>query len=98
VFATDVLFAAERLGVASVLADVWGMTQTLFPGPIGLNVVPDPEIAELTILEFQVTARGSIPEIQQVESEWIRRSFDIAGEESVALTICIIPQVRSIDA
>lgn len=76
---------------------LWRLARNLFPGTVELDVQRDPEIPELTTLDFQVTARGTVSVILDHESEWHRHKLELAGDFAHLITLSIDPQLTRLE-
>ncbi|HVC94955.1 MAG TPA: hypothetical protein VND64_14765 [Pirellulales bacterium] len=85
----DVAFVARQLGVVDELARIVAASEALFPGPVKVEVMWDPEIDELVFLVFNVFARGTDTEVMAHIDEWYRESTRIAGKNANYFTISL---------
>lgn len=77
--------ASEKLGA------VVAMTKELFPGPVSVDLVSDPEFPQTSTIAFAVTASGDASEIVQRRREWHRQVRSIASNDFNNLRLCISP-------
>ena len=85
----NVAVVAQRLGVLDELDRIVVATETLFPGPVKVEVMWDPEIDDLVFLVLNVIARGTDGEVMARLDEWYLESARIAGKNANYLTISV---------
>ena len=69
-FSPEVQQFAERVGLAAGLAELEGISQRLFPGPLGVVLEHDPEWPDAPMITFSVHATGDCREIIDRECQW----------------------------
>jgi hypothetical protein len=88
-FSPEVIAVAASRGQAEQLPKVLEITRQLFPGPVHLVAAEDPEIDDHRYIIFEVIAVGSIPEVLELQSEWLRRVHACARPRSDVFTLSI---------
>jgi hypothetical protein len=73
------------------LRDVVRITQELFPGEVGIEILSDPEAADRSLVVFNVSARGSARDIVNKRVEWHQRVAKLRPGSSGALRLSIVP-------
>ncbi|HUY33664.1 MAG TPA: hypothetical protein VMV69_13015 [Pirellulales bacterium] len=85
----DVAVVARQLGVVDELEQIVATSETLFPGPVNVEVMWDPEIDELIFLVINVIASGTDTQVMALMDQWYSESLRIAGKKSAYFTISV---------
>jgi hypothetical protein len=85
----DVAFVARQLGVVEELERIVAATENLFPGPVRVEVMWDPEIDESVFLVVNVVARGNDTQVMGSMDQWYSESSRIAGKNANYFTISL---------
>ncbi|HVC97115.1 MAG TPA: hypothetical protein VND64_25780 [Pirellulales bacterium] len=72
----------RRMGVLAEWQAIKDLTTELFPGPMELEVVRDPELSGDVYLWIRVLSTATVEEALAREMNWINRSIDAAGEQA----------------
>ena len=69
-------------------------TQTLFPGPVAVRLVTDPEVGDQ---RFQVKVEGSgdVETLVELSHQWHRGILDVAQDQSLLYVLSIVPTDES---
>jgi hypothetical protein len=59
--------------LSGLMADVVRITQELFPGPVSLGVIDDPEYPQDRFTVIEAQASGPAEDVVQRQAEWHRR-------------------------
>jgi hypothetical protein len=78
--------------VRSQIAELIAVAEELFDGEVRVEQVSDPEIPGRDQTVLQVSASGTVDNVNRLRLEWYRRTMDLLGDDydTFALAVTLV--------